>query len=84
MKKGEKVIFLSTRLSSSLLCTMDLTIGKVYSLTRDIKKEEYESNDYIWVTDDSGAECGFGTFTYKFERLSDQRKKKLKNLERIS
>ena len=50
---------------------MYLTIGKVYIISQN------SDNHHIWVVDDNGHEMGFAVRTYTFEKLSENRKKKL-------
>lgn len=76
MRVGEKVVFIDCNLSLSLKELSHLTQYKVYNVCL-----ESNENACIWIVDDRGGECGYGTGTYKFEKLSDYRKKKLKKLK---
>lgn len=77
MRKGEKVVFISTILAFSLRDLMHLTVGKVYTVTCDHIDGE---SDFLHLVDDVNHECGFAVRTYKFEKLSVYRKKKLERL----
>jgi hypothetical protein len=71
MRKGESIVFVSSILANSLKSLMYLTIGKVYIISQN------SDNHHIWVVDDNGHEMGFAVRTYTFEKLSENRKKKL-------
>ena len=75
MRKGERVVFVSSVLANSLKSLMHLTIGKIYIISQN------SDNHHIWVVDDNGCEMGFAVRTYTFERLSEHRKKKLEKLK---
>jgi hypothetical protein len=75
MRKGERIVFVSSILANSLKSLMHLTIGKVYIISQN------SDNHHIWVFDDNVCEMGFAVRTYTFEKLSEYRKKKLKKIE---